>query len=74
MNMESLIAAFLVGLLGGTHCIGMCGGIVGALTAGLSADVRNSRLRLFITQLTYNTGRVASYVAAGVIAGVLRSA
>ncbi|MDH3981121.1 MAG: sulfite exporter TauE/SafE family protein [Gammaproteobacteria bacterium] len=71
MNMESLIAAFLVGLLGGTHCIGMCGGIVGALTAGLSTDVRDSRLRLFITQLTYNTGRVASYVAAGVIAGVL---
>ncbi len=71
MNTESLIAAFLVGLLGGTHCIGMCGGIVGALTASLSADVRNSRLRLFITQLAYNTGRVASYVAAGVMAGVL---
>lgn len=71
MNTESLIAAFLVGLLGGTHCIGMCGGIVGALTASLSADVRNSRLRLFITQLAYNTGRVTSYVTAGVIAGVL---
>jgi sulfite exporter TauE/SafE len=69
--MESIIAASLVGLLGGTHCIGMCGGIVGALSAGLSADVRNSRLRLFITQLTYNIGRVASYAIAGVIAGVL---
>jgi sulfite exporter TauE/SafE len=68
---ESIIAAFLVGLLGGTHCIGMCGGIVGALTASLSADVRDSRPRLLITQLTYNTGRVSSYVAAGVIAGVL---
>jgi sulfite exporter TauE/SafE len=68
---ESIIAAFLVGLLGGTHCIGMCGGIVGALTASLSADVRDSRPRLLITQLTYNTGRVSSYVVAGVIAGVL---
>ena len=25
-------AVFLIGLLGGTHCIGMCGGIVSALT------------------------------------------
>jgi len=27
-------AAFLIGLLGGVHCVGMCGGIVGALVAG----------------------------------------
>ena len=27
-------ALFLVGLLGGAHCIGMCGGIVGALSLG----------------------------------------
>ena len=25
-------AVFLIGLLGGTHCVAMCGGIVGALT------------------------------------------
>jgi sulfite exporter TauE/SafE len=71
MTMESIFAAFLVGLLGGTHCIGMCGGIVGALSAGLAADVRNSRIRLLITQLAYNSGRIASYAIAGVIAGVL---
>lgn len=28
-----LAAAFLIGLLGGVHCVGMCGGVVGALTA-----------------------------------------
>ena len=31
----TLVSAFLVGLLGSTHCLGMCGGIVGALTLGL---------------------------------------
>ena len=31
----SYIAAFLVGLLGGVHCVGMCGGIMGALTLGI---------------------------------------
>ncbi len=71
MNFESLLAAFLVGLLGGAHCIGMCGGIVGALTGGLAGEVRTSRLRLLLTQLAYNTGRVASYTLAGVIAGLL---
>ncbi|MFN3595226.1 MAG: sulfite exporter TauE/SafE family protein, partial [Thiobacillaceae bacterium] len=28
----SLIAAFLVGFLGGAHCVGMCGGIVAAMS------------------------------------------
>jgi len=27
-----LISLFLVGLLGGVHCVGMCGGIVSALS------------------------------------------
>jgi sulfite exporter TauE/SafE len=27
-------AAFLIGLVGGVHCIGMCGGIAVALVAG----------------------------------------
>jgi sulfite exporter TauE/SafE len=71
MNLESLGAASLVGLLGGTHCIGMCGGIVGALTSGLSDDMRNSRARLVAAQLAYNTGRIISYAAAGVLAGLL---
>ena len=52
----------------GVHGIG---GIVGALSAGLSADVRTSRTSLFITQLAYNAGRIASYTVAGVIAGLL---
>jgi sulfite exporter TauE/SafE len=34
--MELPIAAFVAGLLGGVHCVGMCGGIAGALGGGTS--------------------------------------
>lgn len=60
---SGFLALFLVGLLGGTHCVGMCGGIVGALSMGAPA-----RLPL---HLAYNAGRLSSYVAAGAIAGAL---
>jgi sulfite exporter TauE/SafE len=32
-------AAFIVGLLGSTHCLGMCGGIVAALNMGIAGDL-----------------------------------
>lgn len=60
------LALFLVGLLGGTHCVGMCGGIVGALSMGTSA--RWSML------LAYNGGRILSYTVAGALAGALGAA
>ena len=69
MTIESLTAAFLVGLLGGTHCLGMCGGIVGALSTGLSGQVRESRWRYLAAQLAYNAGRICSYTLAGLLAG-----
>ena len=43
----TFVAAFIVGLLGGVHCLGMCGGIVGALTLGLEGVQLNSLLRQF---------------------------
>jgi len=42
----SIAAAFMIGMLGSTHCIGMCGGIVGALTMGLPESTRKSPLKL----------------------------
>jgi sulfite exporter TauE/SafE len=57
-----LAAVFLVGLLGAGHCAGMCGGIVGAL----SAQPGGGQVRL---HLAYSTGRIASYFLAGAIAG-----
>lgn len=68
MNAEfSWIAAFLVGLMGGVHCVGMCGGIVGALTFGLPQPLSRGRLLGF--QLSYNLGRIISYTLGGVLLG-----
>ena len=67
----TLGAAFLVGLLGSTHCIGMCGGIVGALTLGLDDPVRKSSFRLQAFLLAYNSGRILSYTLAGGLSGLL---
>ena len=54
MSDINYIAAFLIGLLGSTHCIGMCGGIVGALTMGLPENVRQSPVKLLPYLLIYN--------------------
>ncbi len=63
------LAAFLIGLSGGAHCFGMCGGIVGALTLGLPpASGHPLRARLPYL-LAYNLGRIASYMVAGALAG-----
>ena len=72
--MEPLLpyfSAFIVGLLGGVHCIGMCGGIVSALTFGLPKTSRNSIAAQLPFQLAYNMGRLISYVIAGAIMGGL---
>jgi len=62
----SLTAAFLVGLLGGGHCVGMCGGIVGAVTMTLPGSKPK-----FPFVLAYNLGRIGSYTLAGIIAGTV---
>jgi len=59
-------AAFLFGLLGGVHCVGMCGGIVGALT--VQAPRRRHSWDL---HLAYSAGRITSYAAAGAIMGMI---
>lgn len=64
MPETGLIPALLVGLLGGTHCVGMCGGIVGALSLQIPASVPQWRFHL-----AYNLGRIASYGLAGVLVG-----
>jgi sulfite exporter TauE/SafE len=57
---------FVGGLLGSSHCIGMCGGfavIVGANPFGF--------WRNLLRQLVYNVGRVLTYILGGAIAGYL---
>lgn len=59
-----LASLFLAGLLGGGHCVGMCGGIVGAL----SLQTQNPSWTI---HLAYNLGRIGSYVLAGAMAGAV---
>jgi sulfite exporter TauE/SafE len=64
------LAAFLVGLLNGVHCLGMCGGIVGALSLGALSKSHGEVSRWSLL-LGYNFGRLFSYTLAGFMAGGL---
>lgn len=89
MNALSLLPLFLVGLAGSVHCIGMCGGIVGALSLGggaaapgrpvIAIAVARPTLPTTLQSnvlrvLAYNGGRIASYMLAGAIAGGIAGA
>ena len=71
LDTQTYLSAFLIGLLGGVHCVGMCGGIMSALTLGIK-PVNNSssnQSRLFPYLLSYNLARILSYSIAGIIFG-----
>ncbi|QFU00603.1 hypothetical protein FIU83_02990 [Halomonas sp. THAF5a] len=70
LDLPPLAAAFVFGLLGGAHCIGMCGGIMSALTFAVPPSMR-SPARLSGLLLGYNLGRIGSYMAAGALAAAL---
>jgi sulfite exporter TauE/SafE len=116
-SLPALLPIFLVGLAGSVHCIGMCGGIVGALSAAspgmpgaarstpspapagaaqplassllstapaTGASLRTTGSAAVVIPirpasaagtagrvLAYNSGRIASYMAAGALAGGL---
>lgn len=70
MLVSTLLAALVAGMAGSTHCLAMCGGIVGAL--GLSSRAAAERSgRALSYPLAYNLGRVGSYTMAGAIVGGL---
>ena len=64
-----LIVAFSLGLVGSTHCIGMCGGIMAAISSatGHNGDVssRYKWRQLFL----YNLGRISTYSLIGLLLG-----
>lgn len=62
----SLLSAFLIGVAGSVHCIGMCGGIVTAL--GFSAPKGANQSPYYIA---YHSGRIISYSVAGALTGGL---
>lgn len=67
---EAFIAAFILGLMGAGHCLGMCGGIVSALALAIP---ESSLFKRSILLIAYNFGRVFSYTAMGGIAGYMGS-
>jgi len=66
--MAEIWLAFMAGLAGSTHCIGMCGGIVTALAV---AGERTSPRDRHLLQLFYNLGRITTYGLLGAVAGLL---
>lgn len=70
-NDFSLLVLFTLGLFSSFHCIGMCGGVIGALTFGLDQKIRENKYQLVIYLFAYNFGRLFSYMIAGIIVGFI---
>jgi len=64
--MMFVYAAFLIGLIGSLHCIGMCGPIAIALPLG-----NKSWMHRVAGGITYNLGRIITYALLGAIFGLL---
>ncbi|NMG34548.1 sulfite exporter TauE/SafE family protein [Azoarcus sp. TTM-91] len=64
-------AVFLIGLLGGTHCVSMCGGIVGALS--VQVKLPSEQARQWPIHLAYNLGRITTYTVVGALLGAIGS-
>ncbi len=67
----SLVGAFIVGLMGAGHCVGMCGGLAASFSSqNISIKIgENLLLKQLKLQLSYNFGRILSYSIAGALLG-----
>ena len=65
------VLIFLIGFFGSMHCVGMCGAIVAAYSTqpNFQGVSRAGTLSQFIKHLSYNSGRVLSYVFVGALLG-----
>ena len=59
-------SAFLIGLFGSFHCIGMCGPIALALPTQ-----HNNKVALVTGRILYNVGRAITYAAIGLVFGLV---
>jgi len=71
MHEFTYITAFTIGLMGGVHCVGMCGGIVGALSFASQNEKNRVGSSLLTLLLAYNAGRLFSYSIAGGLMGAV---
>jgi len=63
---DLLAAGFTIGFIGSLHCIGMCGGLIGAMTMN-----RHNTWWPGVT--AYQFGRITTYSTLGLIAGLIGS-
>lgn len=63
-------SAFVIGLLGSSHCLGMCGGISASLSMALPVG-RGFRFRQSLMLLAFNFGRIGSYTLIAALIAVL---
>lgn len=68
ISLEILLPAFLVGLMGAGHCLGMCGGIVAALSFAVPEATATRRFSLVFS---YNIGRIVTYTTIGALVGYI---
>jgi sulfite exporter TauE/SafE len=64
--LQLFLVAFLIGMVGSFHCVGMCGPL--ALALPLS---NNSAAAKFYGALMYNAGRIITYTVFGLIFGLI---
>jgi len=69
MSEPLITMAFITGLLGSGHCIGMCGGLVAVLSLSDTGKQGGVPFHIF-----YNTGRIITYTSIGWLVGWLGSA
>jgi uncharacterized protein len=70
MEIATLLSALLMGMIGSTHCVGMCGGIISTLSTNFSGKTSKQS---FWIQLFYNIGRITTYSFLGLLIGFFSS-
>ncbi|RKD16189.1 hypothetical protein BCY91_04735 [Pelobium manganitolerans] len=64
--MSHLQLAFVIGLFGSLHCVGMCGPLAFALP-----QQQEAKWITLLKKLSYNIGRAVSYASLGLLVGLL---
>jgi sulfite exporter TauE/SafE len=74
LELSLLLAALGGGLVGSGHCLGMCGGIVGAFALGVAPERRQRVGGLTLYVGGYQLGRLLTYALLGAVAGAAGAA
>jgi sulfite exporter TauE/SafE len=76
MSIGVLVSAWLVGTLGGLHCVAMCGGLLGAIGARDASRTQplQSARAIVARQATYHAGRLVTYSLLGALFGAFGAA